>query len=76
MIFFVFFSEVAALNDYVAVQLQSCLELNVSMCWVTERDGFVVTVYNPLSHTVSHTVRVPVPVGTYLIQDPQGTFMR
>jgi hypothetical protein len=32
-----------------------------------------VTVYNPLSHSVSHFVRFPVQPGTYTVQDNNGT---
>lgn len=36
-------------------------------------DHFVVTVYNPLSHILNHTVRIPVTAGTYKVQgQPDG----
>lgn len=41
---------------------QYCLLLNVSECHVTEGSdsNLVVTLYNPLAFSVSHTVRLPV----------------
>ncbi|KAJ4433199.1 hypothetical protein ANN_15456 [Periplaneta americana] len=56
------------------VEVHNCLELNVSKCDVSENGGdrFVVTVYNPISHPVSHVVRFPVKSGTYTVQDPSG----
>jgi hypothetical protein len=56
-----------------AVPLKSCLLLNISQCDVSEHSSqFVVTVYNPLSHPVSHHVRVPVSGASYSVQDPTG----
>jgi len=55
------------------VEIQNCLQLNVSKCKISEtEDRFVVTVYNPLSHTVSHFVRLPVQPGNYTVQDNNG----
>ena len=41
---------------------QHCLLLNISECHVTETSDskLVVTLYNPLAFSVSHTVRLPV----------------
>ncbi|GFG40564.1 hypothetical protein Cfor_04486 [Coptotermes formosanus] len=56
-----------------AVPLKSCLLLNISQCDVSEHSSqFVVTVYNPLSHPISHHVRVPVSGASYTVQDPTG----
>jgi hypothetical protein len=56
-----------------SVEIQNCLQLNVSKCKISEtEDRFVVTVYNPLSHTVSHFVRLPVQPGNYTVQDNNG----
>ncbi|KAJ9591912.1 hypothetical protein L9F63_001514, partial [Diploptera punctata] len=60
-------NQLISLNDYVGVQTRSCLELNVSICWISESEKFVATVYNPLSHAVNHTVRVPVSTDVYPI---------
>lgn len=55
------------------VPLKSCLLLNISQCDVSEHSSqFVVTVYNPLSHPISHHVRVPVSGASYTVQDPTG----
>ena len=43
------------------MSVTSCPRLNVSQCVVSEvSDNFLVLVYNPLSRTVRHYVRVPV----------------
>jgi hypothetical protein len=56
-----------------AIPLKSCLLLNISQCDVSEHSSqFVVTVYNPLSHPISHYVRVPVSGASYTVQDPAG----
>ena len=56
-----------------SVEIQNCLQLNVSKCKISEtEDRFVVTVYNPLSHNVSHFVRLPVQPGNYTVQDNNG----
>ncbi|XP_067010796.2 lysosomal alpha-mannosidase isoform X2 [Anabrus simplex] len=55
------------------LELDSCLLLNVSQCTVSELSSiFVVTVYNPLSHPVSHYVRLPVLGSSYSVLDPTG----
>ena len=55
------------------VEIQNCLQLNVSKCIISEtEDRFVVTVYNPLSHSVSQFVRLPVQPGNYTVQDNNG----
>ena len=56
-----------------AVPLKSCLLLNISQCDVSEHSSqFVVTVYNPLSHSISHHVRIPVSGASYTVRDPTG----
>jgi len=56
-----------------AVPLKSCLLLNISQCDVSEHSSqFVVTVYNPLSHPISHHVRIPVSGASYTVRDPTG----
>jgi hypothetical protein len=53
------------------------LKLNVSACTVTEAaEQFVITAYNPLSHSVNHTVRIPVTDGTFTVLDPEGKFFQ
>ncbi|XP_069699536.1 lysosomal alpha-mannosidase-like [Periplaneta americana] len=60
-------------NGKSTVEMFNCLRLNVSFCDVTESENrFVVTVYNPLSHEVSHFVRLPIEGGTYKVQGPDG----
>jgi len=55
------------------MEIQNCLQLNVSKCNISEtEDRFVVTVYNPLSHSLSHFVRLPVQPGTYTVQNNNG----
>lgn len=49
---------------------ESCLNLNVSICDVSENsDQFVVTVYNPLAHATYQYVRVPVGGSKYEVRD-------
>lgn len=53
--------------------IQQCLQLNISQCQISEvSDEFTVTVYNPLSHIVSHYVRLPVLGSAYNVIDPLG----
>lgn len=55
----------------------NCLTLNISTCDVTESSPrFVVTVYNPLSHTVSQYVRFAVANFNYEIRDSSNKLMR
>ncbi|KAJ8919646.1 hypothetical protein NQ315_006173, partial [Exocentrus adspersus] len=50
-----------------------CRLLNTSQCEFTEtNDNFVVTVYNPLSRSVSKFIRLPVTGIHYTVQDPKG----
>lgn len=56
--------------DYWDFKFQSCLNLNISICDVSENaEQFVVTVYNPLAHTTYQYVRVPVSGIKYEVQD-------
>lgn len=51
-------------------KFQSCLNLNISVCDVSENsDQFVVTVYNPLAHATYQYVRVPVGDAKYEVRD-------
>lgn len=48
----------------------SCLNLNISVCDVTENsEQFTVTVYNPLAHATYQYVRVPVAGSKYEVLD-------
>lgn len=52
---------------------RSCLLLNISECSISEKSqSFIVTVYNPLSYTISHYVRLPVTGVSYSVRDPTG----
>lgn len=58
-------------------EFNSCLQLNISTCDVTENSSrFVVTVYNALSHTVSQYVRFPVANYNYEIRDSSNNLLR
>lgn len=49
---------------------QSCLNLNISMCDISENaNQFVVTVYNPLAHATYQYVRFPVGGAKYEVKD-------
>ncbi|KAL1490679.1 hypothetical protein ABEB36_013334 [Hypothenemus hampei] len=42
-------------------ELSSCLLANISICPVSQSaDDFLVAVYNPLSHSMNHIVRLPI----------------
>ncbi|XP_033165515.1 lysosomal alpha-mannosidase isoform X2 [Drosophila mauritiana] len=55
-------------------EFQSCLKLNISECAFTKEnaDDFMVTLYNPLAHTSSQYVRVPVKEENYQVTDENG----
>lgn len=55
-------------------QFNSCLNLNISRCDVTENSGkFMVTVYNPLAHFTSQHVRFPAAGDDYEVIDPSDS---
>ncbi|XP_036385660.1 lysosomal alpha-mannosidase [Megalops cyprinoides] len=50
-----------------------CENLNISVCPLTESNSeFSVTVYNPLSRSVSWSVRLPLNGTRYSVTDPSG----
>ncbi|KAH8410112.1 hypothetical protein KR009_006061 [Drosophila setifemur] len=55
-------------------EFESCLNLNISLCAFTAEnaDNLVVTLYNPLAHTSSQYVRVPVKNENYEVTDEKG----
>lgn len=56
--------------DYWEFNFQSCLNLNESLCDVSENaDQFMVTVYNPLAHATYQYVRFPVDGAKYEVRD-------
>lgn len=66
--------QTAELNSDYAFKYVNCADLNISSCEITETSTkFMVTLYNPLSHTTSQYVRVPIDNGsTYEIFDYQN----
>lgn len=53
--------------------LENCRLRNISECAISsERNTFLVTVYNPLSRPVDYYVRLPVKNTSYTVLDPQG----
>lgn len=49
-------------------QFNSCLNLNISDCSVTETsENFIVTVYNPLAQVTTQSVRFPVADNDYIV---------
>lgn len=55
----------------------SCLQLNISTCDVTEvAQQFIVTAYNPLSHSTSQYLRFPVANNKYEIRDSSNNLVR
>ncbi|XP_034129784.1 lysosomal alpha-mannosidase-like isoform X6 [Drosophila guanche] len=55
-------------------EFESCLQLNISECAFTQdsADNVVVTLFNPLAHTSSQYVRVPVKEENYQVTDEKG----
>ncbi|KAH8334493.1 hypothetical protein KR059_010681 [Drosophila kikkawai] len=55
-------------------EFESCLQGNISECAFTKdsADNVVVTLYNPLAHTTSQYVRVPVKNENYEVTDEKG----
>ncbi|XP_052778477.1 lysosomal alpha-mannosidase-like [Mya arenaria] len=50
-----------------------CDLLNISACSITEQNKqFVMIVYNPLSHSIDHWVRLPVIGSAYSVSGPSG----
>nr|CAD7458127.1 unnamed protein product [Timema tahoe] len=57
-------------NEASNLELKSCLLLNISKCDETElAEDFLVTIYNPISHSVSQYVRLPVSGDSYTVTD-------
>ncbi|XP_037825869.1 lysosomal alpha-mannosidase isoform X2 [Lucilia sericata] len=51
-------------------EFKTCSLLNISSCEVSETsDQFVLTLYNPLSHSTEDYVRLPVPDVNYVVKD-------
>ncbi|KAH8283709.1 hypothetical protein KR018_012608 [Drosophila ironensis] len=55
-------------------EFESCLKLNISECAFTRdnADNFVVTLYNPLAHTSTQYVRIPVKNEKFEVTDAKG----
>ena len=63
-------SKAATTPDYWDFKFTTCLNLNISVCDVSENsDQFVVTAYNPLAHATYQYVRVPVGGSKYEVKD-------
>ncbi|XP_068150813.1 lysosomal alpha-mannosidase-like [Drosophila tropicalis] len=62
------------LTNLTTGEFTSCLNLNISVCALTQEkaDNLVVTLYNPLTHTSTQYVRVPVKNESYVIVDEKG----
>lgn len=57
------------------LEFKTCDLLNISSCDVSEKsDQFVLTLYNPLGHSNSDYVRVPVIGTNYEVFDPKGLY--
>uniref|UniRef100_A0A6P4EAE6 Alpha-mannosidase n=1 Tax=Drosophila rhopaloa TaxID=1041015 RepID=A0A6P4EAE6_DRORH len=54
-------------------EFKTCALLNITSCPVSEvNDRFALTLYNPLAHTISEYVRIPVSDPNYKIIDNKG----
>ncbi|XP_034666350.1 lysosomal alpha-mannosidase [Drosophila subobscura] len=62
------------LTNLTSGEFQSCLELNISVCAITQSsaNNIVVTLVNPLAHTSSQYVRLPVRKENYQVTDENG----
>lgn len=58
------------------LSFKSCLLANISYCEESRVEKFVVIVYNPLSQTVSHHVRLPVDTDSFTVTDFNGADMK
>lgn len=60
----------ASQPDYWDFKFESCLNLNISLCNISENaNQFMVTVYNPLAHATYQYVRFPVTGVKYEVRD-------
>lgn len=71
---FLFFSNLQKKETTVPdLSLENCRLSNISECALTsEKDAFLVTIYNPLSRPVDYFVRLPVQNTSYTVLDPNG----
>lgn len=55
-------------------EFESCLRLNISECAFTKdgADNVLVTLYNPLAHSSTQYVRIPVKEENYQVTDEKG----
>ncbi|XP_039498257.1 lysosomal alpha-mannosidase [Drosophila santomea] len=55
-------------------EFESCLRLNISECAFTKdgADDVLVTLYNPLTHSSTQYVRIPVKQESYQVTDEKG----
>lgn len=54
----------------------TCDNLNISACEISEKNAkFMVTLYNPLAHSVSQNIRVPIIYGDYEIFDYRNAWL-
>lgn len=64
------------LTRYGSADFQSCFNLNISACSITENMlEFTVTLFNTLSKPVRQIVRLPVHEGTYEVKDENGNII-
>ncbi|XP_017121037.1 lysosomal alpha-mannosidase isoform X1 [Drosophila elegans] len=63
-----------SLTNLTSGQFESCLELNISVCAFTQNsaNNVVVTLVNPLAHTSTQYVRIPVENNNYIVTDEKG----
>lgn len=58
--------------DY-TFDFNTCSLLNISQCEISEEnDQFIVTLYNPLAHSIFDYIRLPVSEGNYVVKDYRG----
>ncbi|XP_017076117.2 LOW QUALITY PROTEIN: lysosomal alpha-mannosidase [Drosophila eugracilis] len=63
-----------SLTNLTSGEFQTCLELNISVCAITQStaNNVIVTLMNPLAHTSTQYVRVPAMNENYIVTDEKG----
>lgn len=56
----------------VDAELTACLLANMTICPQSNEEKFIAIIYNPLSRSVSHYVKLPVNSTTFQILGPDG----
>lgn len=58
--------------EAIDLELETCLLANVSVCPISQSNEFIAAIYNPLSKSVSHYVRLPVQSSAVKVEGDNG----